>query len=227
MSSFVAASTSASAGAATSESPGNAPKGGAGEGAGDTAPAARDGGGGGSGGGGGGSGGGGAGSAGYDSATKQTVQKIPLLKTRACPRDGEKWTQRLKEEYQALIKYIQINKQNDNDWFTVKSNKVGTRWEGKCWYYHDSLKYEFDYEFDIPVSYPASSPEIKIPALEGKTSKMYRGGKICLTIHFNPLWAKNVPRFGIAHALALGLAPWLAAEIPDLVTRGVIGAGTQ
>ena len=24
-----------------------------------------------------------------------------------------------------------------------------------------------------------------------QTSKMYRGGKICLTIHFKPLWAKN------------------------------------
>lgn len=74
------------------------------------------------------------------------------------------------------------------------------------------------------------------------------GGKICLTIHFQPLWNRNVPRFGIAHALALGvrlravpipsvsflsnvpchsnwhlqLAPWLAAEVPDLVQRGVI-----
>ena len=34
----------------------------------------------------------------------------------------------------------------------------------------------------------------------------FSGGKICLTIHFNPLWAKNVPRFGIAHALALGVS---------------------
>ena len=32
-----------------------------------------------------------------------------------------------------------------------------------------------------------------------------RGGAICLSIHFMPLWAKNVPRFGIAHALALGV----------------------
>lgn len=50
-----------------------------------------------------------------------------------------------------------------------------------------------------------SNPELCIPELEGKTSKMYRGGKICLTIHFAPLWQKNVPRFGIAHALALGV----------------------
>ncbi|RHY35508.1 hypothetical protein DYB32_000057 [Aphanomyces invadans] len=76
--------------------------------------------------------------------------------------------------------------------------------------------------FDIPVAYPAAHPEICIPELDGKTAKMYRGGKICLTVHFGPLWQRNVPRFGIAHALALGLAPWLAAEVPDLVERGFI-----
>jgi ufm1-conjugating enzyme 1 len=80
---------------------------------------------------------------------------------------------------------------------------------------------------------------------------MYRGGKICLTIHFKPLWAKNryatliapcavplhrrcvagvltvtaipcSPHFGIAHAMCLGLAPWMAAEIPFMVEEGVI-----
>ena len=35
---------------------------------------------------------------------------------------------------------------------------------------------------------------------------MYRGGKICLTEHFKPLWARNVPKFGIAHAMALGVS---------------------
>jgi len=34
---------------------------------------------------------------------------------------------------------------------------------------------------------------------------MYRGGKICLDIHFSPLWSKNVPNFGIAHALILAV----------------------
>lgn len=38
-----------------------------------------------------------------DDDTKRTVQKIPLLATRAGPRDGENWTKRLKEEYLALI----------------------------------------------------------------------------------------------------------------------------
>ena len=51
---------------------------------------------------------------------------------------------------------------------------------------------------------------------------MYRGGKICLTVHFKPLCAKNCPRFGLAHALCLGLAPWLAAEVPILVDSGMV-----
>jgi len=76
----------------------------------------------------------------------------------------------------------------------------------------------------LPVAYPASPFEIIIPALDGKTPKMYRGGKICLSDHFKPLWGKNVPRYGIAHALALGLAPWLAAEIPFLVDSGVLSS---
>ncbi|CAL1545502.1 unnamed protein product, partial [Lymnaea stagnalis] len=157
-----------------------------------------------------------------DEATKSTLAKIPLLKTKAGPRDGDLWIPRLKEEYQALIQYVQNNKESDNDWFRLESNKEGTRWFGKCWYIHELLKYEFDVEFDIPVTYPTTSPEIALPELDGKTAKMYRGGKICLTDHFKPLWARNVPRFGIAHAMALGLGPWLAVEIPDLIQRGVV-----
>ena len=97
----------------------------------------------------------------------------------------------LPQELQALIKYIQINKGTDSDWFTITSNKDGTYWSGKCWYVHELIKYEFDFEFDIPATYPATAPEIKIPSLDGKTAKMYRGGAICLTVHFKPLWAKN------------------------------------
>jgi hypothetical protein len=44
------------------------------------------------------------------------------------------------------------------------------------------------------------------------------------TEHFQPLWARNVPKFGIAHALALGLGPWLAAEVPSLVDAGMLPA---
>ena len=77
-------------------------------------------------------------------------------------------------------------------------------------------------QFDIPATYPTTAPEIELPELEGKTAKMYRGGKICLTIHFKPLWAKNSPHFGVAHALCLGLAPWLAAEVPFLVESGAV-----
>ncbi|MBA0673257.1 hypothetical protein Goklo_024021 [Gossypium klotzschianum] len=180
---------------------------------------------------------------GWDPNTKSTLTQIPQLTTKAGPRDGTAWTQRLKEEYRALIAYTQMNKSNDNDWFRIlAANPEGTRWTGKCWYVHNLLKYEFDLQFDIPVTYPATAPELELPELDGKTQKMYRGGKICLTVHFKPLWAKNwglhgtftcvlpkavissktSPRFGIAHALCLGLAPWLAAEIPILVDSGMI-----
>jgi hypothetical protein len=67
------------------------------------------------------------------------------------------------------------------------------------------IKYEFDLEFELPVSYPVTPFEIVLPELDGKTSKMSRGGKICLSSHFKPLWAKNVPHFGIAQALAMGV----------------------
>ncbi|KOB73195.1 Ubiquitin-fold modifier-conjugating enzyme 1 [Operophtera brumata] len=61
----------------------------------------------------------------------------------------------------------------------------------------------------IPITYPTTAPELALPGLDGKTAKMYRGGKICLTDHFKPLWARN-------------LGPWLAVEIPDLIEKGII-----
>jgi ufm1-conjugating enzyme 1 len=140
-----------------------------------------------------------------DEGTKSTVSKLPLLSVRASPRDKEAWNARLKEELTALIQYVQINKEQDKDWFHIECNPHGTRWTGRCWYYYEQIRYEFDLEFDIPVTYPISAPELKLPQLEGLTSKMYRGGKICQTIHFQPLWARNVPRFGIAHSLALSV----------------------
>lgn len=153
---------------------------------------------------------------------KKTLGAIPLCKVKAGPRDGDAWKARLTEELKGLIMYVKKNKEDDNDWFKLESNPEGTRWFGTCWTFIEGLKYEFDVEFDIPVTYPTTNPEIALPELDGKTSKMYRGGKICLTDHFKPLWARNVPKFGIAHAMALGLAPWLAVEIPDLLAKGAI-----
>jgi ufm1-conjugating enzyme 1 len=158
----------------------------------------------------------------WDPATLSAVKKIPLLTVSATPRDGARWTARLREEYQALITYVRKNKENDTDWFSVESNADGTEWRGKCWYVHELIRYEFDLRFTLPVTYPTTPFEIELAELDGKTAKMYRGGKICLTIHFKPLWAKNAPHFGIAHAMCLGLAPWLAAEVPVMVERGVL-----
>mmetsp|Transcript_21745 Transcript_21745/g.88616 ORF Transcript_21745/g.88616 Transcript_21745/m.88616 type:complete len:164 (-) Transcript_21745:451-942(-) len=157
-----------------------------------------------------------------DEGTKSVLQKIPLLRTNAGPRNADGWKRRLKEELLAVIKYVSNNKEQDRDWFFIQPDEKGIKWTGKCWYYLDQVRYEFELEFEIPATYPTTAPELKLPELDGKTAKMYRGGKICQTIHFQPLWARNVPHFGIAHALAMGLGPWLAAEIPDMVQRGVI-----
>ena len=109
----------------------------------------------------------------WDPSTKSTLTRIPLLTTKAGPRDGDAWKQRLKEEYKSLIVYTQMNKSNDNDWFRISaSNPEGTRWTGKCWYVHNLLKYEFDLQFDIPVTYPATAPELELPEIDGKTQKV-------------------------------------------------------
>ena len=76
----------------------------------------------------------------------------------------------MKEELASLIAYIKMNKQNDNDWFTVQPlpESGGTKWKGKCWYIHNLLKYEFDLQFEIPATYPQTAIEIELPELEGK-----------------------------------------------------------
>lgn len=43
-----------------------------------------------------------------DDSTRKTLSNIPLLQIRAGPRDKDLWVQRLKEEYQALIKVFCI-----------------------------------------------------------------------------------------------------------------------
>jgi len=48
------------------------------------------------------------------------------------------------------------------------------------------------------------------------------GGRICLSTHFLPLWRSKAPSFGIAHALALGLAPWLSIEVARMAELGLI-----
>ncbi len=61
----------------------------------------------------------------YDPSTRKAIQKIPMLTVRAGPRDGAAWVERLREEYGALIAYIQMNKDNDSDWFTLESDREG------------------------------------------------------------------------------------------------------
>lgn len=65
----------------------------------------------------------------------------------------------------------------------------------------------------IPMGYPLTPIEMVLPELDGKTEKMYRGGKICIDIHFAPQWQKHAPKWGIVHALALAVPfPIIAAR---------------
>lgn len=61
-------------------------------------------------------------------ASAGILEKLPVLKTNAGPKDGEKWKERLKEEYKVLIEYIKQNKVQDNEWFKIESNKEGTKY---------------------------------------------------------------------------------------------------
>merc|ERR1712146_44979 len=54
------------------------------------------------------------------SSVGQIVGQIPEMKIKAGPRDGAKWNERLKEEFEALIYYVQRNKTLDNDWFNIE-----------------------------------------------------------------------------------------------------------
>lgn len=58
-----------------------------------------------------------------DESTKKTLSNIPLLQTKAGPRDKELWVQRLKEEYQALIKVNFILNTLYSIWLTLRNLK--------------------------------------------------------------------------------------------------------
>jgi ufm1-conjugating enzyme 1 len=153
---------------------------------------------------------------------EERVKGLPLLSSRASPRDHE-WNARLKEEYRALISLVKQNNDSGAEWFKLEATeKTGCKWSGTCWFVHEYERYEFNLSFELSATYPLSPPPLALPELDGKTEKMYRGGAICLDAHFQPQWSKNFPNWGIAHSLALGLAPWLAAEVPSLVAAGKI-----
>jgi ufm1-conjugating enzyme 1 len=53
----------------------------------------------------------------------------------------------------SLIEYIKINKEEDNEWFNIESNKDGTSWKGKCWYIHNLTKYTFQLQFQVLLQF--------------------------------------------------------------------------
>ena len=78
--------------------------------------------------------------------SESLVASLPKLTIKAGPEDPD-WTDRLMEEYTALIQYVENNKENDNDWFELSSDDTGIKWSGKCWFFQDLRRYEFNVEF--------------------------------------------------------------------------------
>lgn len=161
-----------------------------------------------------------------DAAASGRDAKLPPLTVRAGPRDAE-WPARHREELVTLIAAVTANRAADREWYTLTCDDTGTRWTGTCWAFHANLRYQFDLLLTLPVTYPAAPPTVSLPGLTGRTAKMYRDGAICQTVHFEPAWTRHAPRWGVAHALAAGLGPWLAAELPDLVARGAVAEFVQ
>ena len=90
------------------------------------------------------------------------------------------------------------------------------------WTFHDSIKYEFDLEFDIPVSYPSVAPELALPELDGKTEKMYRGGKARAAATAAAAAADSAARR--LHASARLTATATRADLPRLALPAAVGA---
>ena len=89
------------------------------------------------------------------------------------------------------------------------------------WTFHDSIKYEFDLEFDIPVSYPSVAPELALPELDGKTEKMYRGGKArAAATATAAAAAARAPRCPRARLTATATR----ADLPRLALPAAVGA---
>jgi ufm1-conjugating enzyme 1 len=142
----------------------------------------------------------------------------------AGPLDAD-WKERLKEELLSLIAYARALAASGSAWVTLACTKPdGTLWRGRATAFHEGVRFSFDLEVELGPTYPASPPTLRLPALDGKTPKMYPGGALCTDAHFAPLWRRHAPGMGLVSALRLGLAPWLAAELPLLVAAGEVVA---
>ena len=156
------------------------------------------------------------------------------------------WIKRVKEEYKALIQVRRLPQARTARVLSAPRRLAGARgtskstrrratsglrsrrrtrparWQGKVWTFHDSIKYEFDLEFDIPVSYPSVAPELALPELDGKTEKMYRGGKARATPP--PLLLLLLPLLRAACTHPPGSPPPTRADLPRLALPAAVGA---
>ena len=174
-----------------------------------------------------------------DAATKKALSGIPLMKTKAGPRDKEvpslnwrpsnmsrcgqpdwkrniwDWSSKIRwygyaitlrsgqliqeQWYLYKTRYITNNKEADNDWFRLESNKEGTRWFGKCWHYHNQAKnkpYILKASPTTPtgpqekLSFPQICP--KMPRNGPKMAKKTQNVPKCPK--YDPIWPQNGQR---------------------------------
>ncbi|RXH71524.1 hypothetical protein DVH24_018879 [Malus domestica] len=116
------------------------------------------------------------------------------------------------------FEYTQMNKSNDNDWFRISAaNPKGTRWTGKCWYVYTSSSTS-SISSSISPS-PTPPPHLNSSSLTRRQDPKGRPYFDFTIFPLPPFLFSDCnlsplisgPRFGMAHALCLGLAPWLAA----------------
>ena len=96
-----------------------------------------------------------------------------------------------------------------------RCNPAGTTWEGKCWTFHEKLKYEFDFCFDIPVGYPVREllqlwcSVNAVRSRVGLLWLLHPFVKYCSMLVFRP----RLRRFEFLHSTEKRFA-WVAASAP-------------
>ena len=112
----------------------------------------------------------------------------------------KQWVDRLKEEYLALIKYIEINKKEENDWFNIESDKDGIKWTGKCWSVYEMAKYEFAFEFEVlskdPSHLSPHSNRSRLARTRRQNRENVQGRKDLYRHSLRTSLAKTLPKIG-------------------------------
>ncbi|KAK1858862.1 hypothetical protein I4F81_001462 [Pyropia yezoensis] len=164
--------------------------------------------------------------------------QLPPLTVKAGPL-AEGWPARHQEELATFAAAVEVNRQSQREWFSITPNDTGTRWTGTCWAYFLNRRFQLDVVLTLPPAFPLEPPAVALPALAAATAAAAAtattatttaatsagadaDGRVLPSAQFADAWARRAPAWGVVHALAAGLGPWLAVHVPDLVAQGVV-----